>query len=79
MVDAVYRPSGQAERMTRPQTPTSWHPDLYVVDGPNKVVWHQGSHAFAMSLNGGKAKHPPLGHRRWVQEQDRQMRLQEVS
>ena len=56
MGDPPHDGSGQADQMTHPQIPVDWHPETYAVDEPNKVVWKKGSHAFAMSLNGGKAK-----------------------
>ena len=39
-----------AECMTKPQIPSHWHPDTYVVDEFNKVVWKQGNHALALHI-----------------------------
>ena len=56
MGDAICKPSSQAVHMTKPQIPSHWNPSCYAVDEAEKVVWHQGSHAFAMGLNNGRYK-----------------------
>ena len=42
--------------MAAQRIPSQWHPSSYAVDEAEKVVWHRGSHAFAMSLNNGRYK-----------------------
>ena len=42
--------------MAAPRIPSQWHPFSYAVDEAEKVVWHRGSHAFAMALNNGRYK-----------------------
>ena len=42
--------------MAAQRIPSQWHPSSYAVDEAEKVVWHRGRHAFAMSLNNGRYK-----------------------